>query len=66
MYKPPQIPDAPHGPDRARARFDNAVKEMLELVAGRRSGRIAPLESTATTAEVIEKNNELLARLQGE
>lgn len=57
------IPAAPaSGQDRGP--FDRAVKENLELIIGQRGGRIEPLASTATLADVVAKVNELIAQLQ--
>ena len=46
--------------------FNNAVKENLEIITGRRPGvpKVVQLPSTASTDEVIAKINELLTRLQ--
>jgi hypothetical protein len=41
-----------------------AIKENLEVLFGQRGGRIAPLPETASTAELISKINEIIARLQ--
>lgn len=58
------IPGVPGSDDRARQAFDAAVKENLEALSGLRSGQIKTLASTATTAEIIAKINELIVRLQ--
>lgn len=58
------IPEVPKTPDRARQGFDSAVKENLEMIAGQRGGKIELLASTATTAEIIAKINEVIERLQ--
>ncbi|MFN3359497.1 MAG: hypothetical protein ACK418_26315 [Pseudomonas sp.] len=62
MKKPaiPQVPRDGH----PRAPFDQAVKETLEIVTGRRAGRIEPLPAGASTNDVIAKVNEIIARLQ--
>jgi len=46
--------------------FDAAVKETLEIVTGRRPNlaKVSKLASTATTADIINKVNEILDRLQ--
>lgn len=59
----PAIPQVPRGTD-PRDRFDAAVKETLEIVAGRRGTPIKPLLTTATTAEIAAKLNEVLELLQ--
>lgn len=63
--KKPAIPPTPKaGEDRAR--FDQAVKEALEVVLGRRGGAITPLNAeTATSSEVAAKINEILGIIQG-
>ena len=42
------------------------MKEILEQLVGARGGRIAALPTTATTAEIISKINEILEKLQDE
>jgi hypothetical protein len=63
MSKIRAIPQVPPG-DTTRAKFDEAIKENLEVLTGQRSKRITPLADTASTAEIIAKVNELIARLQ--
>ena len=55
--KKPAIPQVPRD-GQPRTPFDQAVKETLEIVTGRRAGRIEPLPASASTDEII-------ARLQG-
>jgi hypothetical protein len=62
--KKPAIPQVPQG-NQPRAAFDQAIKESLEIVTGRRAGRIEPLPAGATTDEIVAKLNEVIARLQG-
>lgn len=62
--KKPAIPQVPQG-NQPRAAFDQSVKETLEIVTGRRAGRIEPLPAGASTDDVIAKVNEIIARLQG-
>lgn len=62
--KKPAIPQVPR-PDQPRTGFDQAVKENLEILTGRRQGQVKPLASTATTAEIIAKVNEIVERMQG-
>ena len=59
----PAIPRVPlHG--QPRVRFDEAVKEVLDAVTGQTTGRIAKLPESASTAEIVAKINEIIARLQ--
>lgn len=51
--------------DRGRVNFDLAVRENLRLITGQLTRKIEPLEDTATTADIIDKVNEILSRLQG-
>jgi len=61
--KKPAIPQVPRD-GQPRTPFDQAVKESLEIVTGRRAGRIEPLPAGASTDDVIAKVNEIIARLQ--
>lgn len=62
--KKPAIPSTPK-PDENRARFDQAVRENLEILTGRRAEPITLLDpATATTEDCAKKINEILARLQ--
>jgi hypothetical protein len=61
--KKPAIPQVPRG-QQPREGFDQAVKENLEIITGRRGGSIQPLPADADLAAVAAKLNELLARLQ--
>ncbi len=58
----PAIPPVPYG-DPARSNFDSSVKEALEQLTGQRGGRVEPLAEDATTAQIVAKINELVARL---
>lgn len=62
--KKPAIPPLPRaGEDRMR--FDAALKERAEILAGERGGKIAPLPpGTTDMATVVAKINELIALLQ--
>ena len=62
--KKPAIPQVPR-PDQPRGGFDQAVKENLEILTGRRQGQVKPLVSTATSDEIIAKLNEIIERMQG-
>lgn len=61
--KKPGIPPVPKEGE-SRARFDQATKESLEIIMGRRDTAIKPLSSTATLAECVAKINEMLVVLQ--
>lgn len=57
------IPQTPRGTEN-RGRFDEAVKENLEIITGQRGGKIEALADGASNAEIIAKINELIALLQ--
>lgn len=57
------IPQVPR-PTEPRYRFDQSIKENLEVLMGQSAEKIKPLASTATTAEIIAKVNEIIDRLQ--
>ena len=57
------IPPVPR-PGLPRAGFDQALKENLEAIMGQRGEPIRPLADTASTADIIAKVNEIIARLQ--
>ena len=60
----PGIPSTPK-PGEDRARFDQALRETVEIVTGRRAAPIAALNpATATTEDCAKKINEILERLQ--
>jgi len=59
----PGIPPVPKN-DEARHRFDQAIKESVEIIMGRRGQAINRLESTATLGDVVAKVNEILDLLQ--
>ncbi|OGT06098.1 MAG: hypothetical protein A2143_09220 [Gallionellales bacterium RBG_16_57_15] len=42
-----------------------ALKEVVEIICGRRGTKIAPLAATATLADVIVKVNAIIELLQG-
>jgi hypothetical protein len=64
MKKPP-IPPLPKDGE-SRTRFDQALKESVEIIKGDRGTRIEPLdEVTATTQQVAVKINEIIALLHG-
>ncbi len=59
-----QIPST-SGIDPATKRVLDPLKENVEQLRGRRGTKIEALSSTASTAEIIDKINEIIARLQG-
>lgn len=61
--KKPTIPQVPRA-EQPRAGFDHSIKETLEIITGRRGGPIQPLPADASLADVINKVNELIDRLQ--
>ena len=61
--KKPAIPQVPRD-GQPRTPFDQAVKETLEIITGRRGGSVQPLPADASLADVIAKVNELVARIQ--
>jgi len=61
--KKPAIPQVPRA-EQPRAAFDQATKETLEIITGRRGGSVKPLANDASLADVIAKLNELLTRIQ--
>jgi hypothetical protein len=58
----PQIPvsSVEHG----RVAFDQAIKEVIEVITGRRGGQIQKLSADAGLSDVIAKVNEIIERLQ--
>jgi len=63
--KKPALPDTPkaNATFEQRFQFESGVKETLEILTGRRSGKITQLSTDATLADVIIKINEIIARL---
>lgn len=51
-------------PSTAGQPFLDAVKEDLEVIMGRRGGKVKALPGTATLDDVIAKVNEIIERLQ--
>jgi len=66
MSRRSPIPSIPLGLDPAGLLA--ALKENVEVITGRRRGMppIEQLDTAATTAEIIDKVNEILTRLQGD
>ena len=58
----PSIPSAPKTP--GRENFDASVKEALEVLMGRRGGKIKQLPQDASLNDVIAKVNEIILLLQ--
>ncbi|TXH19070.1 MAG: hypothetical protein E6R03_01155 [Hyphomicrobiaceae bacterium] len=61
--KKPAIPSIPKLAD-DRHRFDGAIKERLEIVAGERGGKLAKLPADADLPTTVAKINELIELLQ--
>lgn len=59
-----QIPSTA-GIDKTIRRVLDPIKENVEQLRGRRAEKIEALSDSATTADLIEKVNEIIARLQG-
>lgn len=57
-----KLPSIPQGSD---ATTVLALAKTVQFIVGQRDGAIEPLATTATTAQIIDKINEILARLQG-
>lgn len=58
------VPQPPKSTDPARTKFDEAVRENLQIITGQRVERIADLLPTASLDDVILKINEVIRRLQ--
>lgn len=65
--KPQAVPSL-RTPDAQLARFAEAAKHNLDMLTGQHKNlpRLAPLAATASNAEIIERLNVLLARMQGD
>lgn len=61
----PAIKRVPPDGNKERRDFDEATKETIEILTGRRGQKIAALSSGASSAEIAAKVNEILALLQG-
>ena len=64
MARKPGIPPV-NTPDRTLNQAISAMKDNIEIITGARLGigEIRALESTATTAQIITKINEIITRL---
>lgn len=60
--KKPSIPSVSISDNQLSALL-KPMKENIELLNGTRGGVIEPLASNATTAQIVSKINELIARL---
>lgn len=60
--KKPALPDPPK-PGENPHNFNARMKELLEILTGRRGGKIAKLKTGATQEEIIAKINELIDHL---
>ena len=63
MSKKPSIPPAPKGAQ-PRDKFDESVAETIQVITGRRGGKLAELAEDATLPQAVAKINELLRLLQ--
>jgi hypothetical protein len=59
----PAIPTTLSITDKSIAAVIGPMKENIEILTGVREGLIVPLASDATTAQIISKINEIIARL---
>lgn len=63
--KKPSIPDIPPSLAGDQYRFQQAVKETVESITGRRGQKVKALPASATAADCAAKINEILEVLQG-
>ena len=61
----PSIPSEQSVKDQNIRMILSAVRINVETLNGKRDGRIDLLSTSATTAEIIAKINEIIERLQG-
>lgn len=62
--KKPSIPLITYDNAHALRGFYAAVRENIQIITGRRGGKIAALPASPTNEELAAKVNELLGRLQ--
>lgn len=62
MAKKPGIP-AVNFSDATVSQAISALKENVEIMTGARGGELSSLDSTATTAQIIDKINQIITRL---
>lgn len=65
MIKKPGIPAIPATVSRELFPVLTSLKENIELLTGVRGGNIDKLSASATTAEIVDKINEIIVRLNG-
>lgn len=58
------IPQIPRTQAEPRQNFDLALKEVIEVITGRRGNKIQPLATNASQADLIAKVNEIINLLQ--
>ena len=58
------LPRTPIGESPQTTSFLGATKEILDTITGKRDGQIATLPPGASNAEIIDKVNEIINRLQ--
>lgn len=58
------LPPVPVGESQPTTAFLSAAKEVIDTITGKRDGQIQLLSADASTAEIIDKLNELINRLQ--
>jgi hypothetical protein len=63
MMKRPSIPALTQFPPTDPAVY-SSIKENIEIITGRRGTKIAKLKDTASTADIINKVNEIVDLLQ--
>jgi hypothetical protein len=61
--KKPGIPSIPAGKDPDTYNVLSTLKETVEILTGVRGGKLSTLASTATTAQIITKINEIISKL---
>ena len=65
MSKKPGIPAIPTTASKELFPVLMSMKENIELLTGVRGGNITQLSTSASTAEIISKINEIIVRLNG-
>lgn len=62
MAKKPAIP-AVNFSDATVSQAISALKENVEIITGARGGELSSLDSTASTADIVSKINEIIVKL---
>jgi len=62
--KKPGIGDVPRDCPQGLRGFLQRMKETVETITGRRGGSVEALSASATNAQIIDKVNEIIGRLQ--